>query len=116
MSACNSKEGAHFACASVPEAEDRLDSMVTAEEGTCSTPPMYFTEYEGNGSKKWDGKVIAVDSVWPEGLCQQYNIRKETLVKLPWTKAGGATEYWNARVVDEPASSSTSTSKSEAGV
>ena len=70
MSACNSKKGAHPACTSISEAEDRLDSMETAAEGTHSTLPMYFIEYEENGSRKWDRKFIVVDGVWLEGLCQ----------------------------------------------
>ena len=57
-------------------------------------------QYENNGSKRWDGKVLFMDGEWLESLYQPNELVIGSKLKLPWSGKGGKISYWNAVVVD----------------
>ena len=63
-------------------------------------PTAYCVRYEGNGSKRWDGKSILIDA---ETLLMSYT-REELVVGkevvLPWKSKTKGTEYWKAKIID----------------
>ena len=76
-----------------------------AAEGSHSKPPTppssYCVQYEGNGSKRWDGKTISVDS---KTLLLSYN--PEELIpgkeiSIPWKIKSKGIEYWKAIIVQK---------------
>ena len=60
----------------------------------------YLVQYENNGSKRWDGKVLFMDGEWLESLYQPNELVIGSKLKLPWSGKGGKISYWNAVVVD----------------
>ena len=62
------------------------------------SPPTTITlRYQGNNSKKWDGKLILQDKSYLESL-GYVNLVPGTVVELPWKKKRGGTEFWSAIV------------------
>ena len=61
-----------------------------------SKPLTYLIEYNGNNSKRWDGKKIIVDGEWLRSLysTEELVIGKE--LKLPWKAKGGKVVEWKA--------------------
>ena len=62
-------------CAQQPSAaSDRVTAIQSAAGNATGTSytqqpeKNYFIRYEGNGSKRWDGKEITVDGKWLENL------------------------------------------------
>lgn len=62
-------------------------------------------KYEGNNSKRWDGREILVDKAYLESLyTDDHELQPGQLVKLPWTGKGGRVSSWKARIVAESTS------------
>ena len=59
----------------------------------------YCIRYEGNGSKRWDGKEILVDKDWLESLYDPVSLVDGKAVVLPWSGKKGAYRDWKAVVV-----------------
>ena len=60
----------------------------------------YLVQYENNGSKRWDGKVLSLEGEWLESLYQPNELVIGSKLKLPWSGKGGKITNWNAVVVD----------------
>ena len=60
----------------------------------------YLVQYENNGSKRWDGRVLYIDGEWLESLYQPSELGIGSKVKLPWSGKGGKITYWNGAIVD----------------
>ena len=60
----------------------------------------YLVQYENNGSKRWDGKVLFMEGEWLESLYQPNELVIHSKLKLPWSGKGGKISYWNAVLVD----------------
>ena len=65
-----------------------------------ASPTSYCVRYEGNGSKRWDGKTIFVDSKALLDLydCKELVPGKE--VSIPWKSKTKGVEHWKAIIVD----------------
>lgn len=59
-----------------------------------------WVRYEGNGSKKWDGKVIEVEAAWLEEDCGQ-ELQVGAEITMPWKGKGGKIVQWNQGVIVE---------------
>ena len=85
-------------------------------ESAKPTPRSVLVKFEGNSNRKWDGKIIQVESSWLEELygsnLQQFQPGQK--LTLPWeTKDGKKTQLWNVTVVEvqqEPAEPTATTS------
>ena len=66
---------------------------IVATDGTSDTPSMYFIEFESNNSKRWDGKVIAVECAWLERFYNISYLKTGATVRLPWSNKQGNEEY-----------------------
>ena len=74
--------------------------LATAPDPT--SPATVCVRYEGNQSKRWDGKIVKLDRAWLEEVCGQ-ELLVGTAVEMPWKCKGGKTELWKGVVVsDEP--------------
>lgn len=60
----------------------------------------YTVKYEGNSSKRWDGREIVLDGNWLETLYQPSELVPGKIFSLPWMTKGG-TQHWSAVVVEE---------------
>jgi len=61
----------------------------------------YFVRYEGNNSKRWNGKVIQLEGEWLESLYSTEELIVGAKVVLPWQgKAGSVVQEWNAVIVE----------------
>ena len=67
----------------------------------------YCVRYEGNQSKKWDGREITLDGKWLESLYDVAELVPGKQLSLPWQAKGGRMEEWKAVLI-----SATSTSPS----
>ena len=56
----------------------------------------YCVRYEGNGSKKWDGKTIWLDGEWLHSLYDHSELVPGNKLSLPWMGKGGRMTYWSA--------------------
>ena len=59
----------------------------------------YIVRFEGNSSKRWDGKEIEVDGEWLASFCESSVIVPSTCLQLPWKGKGGEIVQWNVVVV-----------------
>ena len=59
----------------------------------------YCIRYEGNSSKRWDGKEILLDAEWMEGLYSESELVAGKKLSLPWQGKGGRVTYWRAVLV-----------------
>ncbi len=60
----------------------------------------YTLRYEGNNSKRWDGKTIVLDGAYLESVVEGDELVPGKVIQLPWNKKGGGTEYWKAVIED----------------
>ena len=77
----------------------------TTEERPLKSNSKYCIRYEGNGSKRWDGREILIDEIWMEDIYDPSELTvagKE--LRLPW-KSKKSVTYWNAVLVDPCAKS-----------
>ena len=65
-----------------------------------SNPKEYIVKFEGNNSKKWDGREINLDGEWLESLYDPKELTSGKQLRLPWPEKGEE-KYWNA-VLMEP--------------
>lgn len=56
--------------------------------------------YEGNNSKRWDGKVVKMDRDWMEDVCSQ-ELVVGTAVEMPWRGKGGKMVLWKGVIVSD---------------
>lgn len=92
----------------------------SASEGitplTTTTEPQrssYVVRYEGNSSKRWDGREIVLDGSWLELLYQPSELVNGKRVCLPWMAKGGKVKNWNAVVVGSEQLSETNLAPSD---
>ena len=64
-----------------------------------SNPKEYIVKFEGNNSKKWDGREINLDGEWLESLYDPKELTSGKQLRLPWPEK--EEKYWNA-VLMEP--------------
>ena len=69
-------------------------------------PRKHFVMFEGNASKKWDGKTIAVEEEDLEGECSGADLSLGAVVELPYPGKGGKVEHWKGVIVCYPSSKS----------
>ena len=60
----------------------------------------YCVRYEGNNSKRWDGKEIWIEATVLEELYEPYQLTSGSHVSIPWKGKGGRISYWNAIIVN----------------
>jgi hypothetical protein len=58
----------------------------------------YTVRYEGNNSKRWDGREILLDGEWLESLYPKEDLTPGKIVNLPWQTKGGV-KVWTAVLV-----------------
>ena len=58
-------------------------------------------QYENNGSKRWDVRVLYIDGEWLESLYQPSELSIGSKVQLPWSRKEGKIPYWNGVIVDQ---------------
>ena len=79
----------------------------------------YCVRYEGNNSRKWDGREIMLDGNWLEELYEPSQILPGMPVRLPWPKKHGGIEYWLGVIVEpaviEPAIADTAVASAPKG-
>lgn len=71
--------------------------------GNDELPPSkrnYYVRYQGNSSKRWDGKQIVVDGETLESLYPVEELVPGKDVVIPWPKKGGEIENWKGVLVD----------------
>ena len=62
--------------------------------------------FEGNASKKWNGKTIAVEEEDLEGECSGADLSLGAVVELPYPGKGGKVEHWKGVIVCDSSSKS----------
>ena len=65
----------------------------------------YCVRFEGNNSKRWDGKQIMLEREWLESLYSQEDLCPGKVVELPWEQKGAGCVKWRAVIVDSAAKS-----------
>lgn len=72
------------------------------DKGTCTTAGKrkYCIKYEGNGSKRWDGKKITVNSETLESLYDTKELVVGKDVVIPWPTTNGEVQNWKGVLVD----------------
>ena len=79
----------------------------------------YSVRYEGNASKRWDGREILLDADWLETLYQPSQLVEGKVLSLPWRGKGGRIVHWRAILIPStpsrsaPIPATTSSSKSK---
>ena len=86
-------------------AADQETSHCAADPPVMETSPRvnttkYCVRYEGNGSKKWDGKMIWLDGEWLRSLYDHSELVPGNKLSLPWMGKGGRMTYWSVVLVD----------------
>ena len=56
--------------------------------------------YEGNNSKRWDGKEIFLEASVLEDLYEPAQLMHGSHVTIPWKGKGGRVSNWNAVIVN----------------
>ena len=86
---------------------DALDTASSSTVSSSSAPPpvsrRYFIRFEGNESKRWDGKEVELDGGWLESLYLQEDLTAGSKLSLPWPGKGKVTN-WSVIVLDQNAS------------
>ncbi len=59
----------------------------------------YSVRYEGNNSKRWDGKEILIDGEWLEDLYNPEDLVVGKEVLLPWAGKRGKVVEWKGILV-----------------
>ena len=57
-------------------------------------------KFEGNNSKRWDGKEIELKGEWLESLYSQEELTPGNRLDLPWPGKGKSVTHWKVIVVD----------------
>ena len=65
-------------------------------------PKRYFVKFEGNQSKRWDGKQVELDGGWLESLYSQEELAPGKQLTLPWPGKGKNVTNWNVVVLEKP--------------
>ena len=68
-----------------------------------SNAKQYVVQFEGNNSKKWDGKEMWIDA---EALDEHYKASElvhGNSVIVPWRHKGGKIKHWKAIYIDPAA-------------
>ena len=60
----------------------------------------YCVRYEGNNSKRWDGKEIWLEATVLDELYEPTQLTYGSHVSIPWKGKGGRISYWNAVIVN----------------
>lgn len=60
----------------------------------------YCIRYEGNNSKRWDGKVIWIDASVLDELYDETELTNGSHVVVPWKGKGNKISHWKAVLVD----------------
>ena len=67
-------------------------ASVSATASVSSAPPpvpkRYFVRFEGNQSKRWDGKEVELDGGWLESLYTPQELTTGSELSLPWPGKG----------------------------
>jgi len=69
----------------------------------------YVVRFEGNHSRKWDGKEVYVDKEVLDELYDSSELVHGAKISYPWRSKGGKLTHWNAIFVDPTVSSSATT-------
>ena len=95
-------------------AEARIDS--TTEPSMLPTGQMetkYCVRYEGNQSKRWDGREITLDGAWLESLYRPAELIPGKQLSLPWHGKGGRVQSWKAVLISSTCASTPSSHSGE---
>ena len=65
-----------------------------------SAPKQYVVRFEGNNSRKWDGKEVWVDPEVLDELYDSSELFHGAKIKYPWRGKGGKITHWNGVFVD----------------
>ena len=75
-------------------ASETIDKQVTSKlKNIC-------VRFEGNNSKRWDGKEILLETSVLEDMYEPDQLMHSSHVTIPWKGKGGRVSNWNAVVVD----------------
>ena len=82
--------------------QETMQATAAPATDSGSTPPAkpVCVRYEGNQSKRWDGKVVKIDRAWMEDNCSQ-DLRVGAAVEMPWRGKGGKTKVWKGVIVSD---------------
>ena len=69
----------------------------------------YVVRFEGNHSRKWDGKEVYVDKEVLDELYDSSELVHGAKISYPWRSKGGKLTHWNAIFVDPTVSNSATT-------
>lgn len=93
-------------------------SDAAAAEAFSAPPPVrrYFVKFEGNNSKRWDGKEIELQGEWLESLYSTEELTPGKKLTLPWPGKGKKVTEWNVVVVDPGQKQATQVESAERAV
>ena len=77
------------------------ESGVKRKKMTHTSERKYSIRYEGNNSKRWDGRIIKLDGEWLESLYERSVLIEGKRVDQPWALKGGAIQVWKGVIVKE---------------
>ena len=78
----------------------RLKFALRSTSSVEETERRYCVRFEGNRSKKWDGRQIMLESEWLESLYSRDDLCPGKIVELPWEEKGAGCVKWKAVIVD----------------
>ena len=82
-----------------------------ASKETTAGCKYYYIRFEGNSSKRWDGKVISLSSEQIEDIYHPSQLVPGFIVTLPWPSKGSKkVTNWQAVIVDPTEKTETKTS------
>ena len=83
--------------------EETIQTTAVPATGSGSTPPAasVSVRYEGNGNKRWDGKIVKMDRAWLEDVCGSQDLLVGAAVDMPWRGKGGKTAIWKGVIVSD---------------
>ena len=69
-------------------------------EGNKSSSKKYVVRFNGNNSKRWDGKEVWLDPEILDELYDSTELYDGASISVPWKGKGGKISHWNAVFVD----------------
>lgn len=69
-------------------------------EGSRSSNKKYVVRFDGNNSKRWDGKEVWLDPEILDELYDSSELYNGANISVPWKGKGGKISHWNAVFVD----------------
>ena len=77
-----------------------VSATVAVSAAPPPAPKRYFVRFEGNQSKRWDGKEVELDGGWLESLYSPEELETGSELSLPWPGKGKKVTNWKVVIVD----------------